>query len=137
MHNFTISSHSGIFPYKSTTITALVFLVIHFVIVSALKHKVFGSMSANTGFAPTYKIGEADATQVKSGTITSSPFLISRAIRAKCNAAVQCEVFKTNFFPIYFEKYLENFSLYLFIFGPQPFLIASFAYKISVFVIDG
>ena len=53
-------------------------------------HHVSGSMSANTGIAPTYTSGAAVATHVDSGTITSSPGPMPSARMARCSAEVQC-----------------------------------------------
>jgi len=55
---------------------ALVFAVTLFSIDEGRILKVFGSISANTGFAPMYRSGMEVAVQVKSGTITSSPACI-------------------------------------------------------------
>ena len=49
---------------------------------------VFGSMSANTGVAPTIAIASALATNVNGVVMTSSPGPMSRARSAKCRASV-------------------------------------------------
>ena len=49
---------------------------------------VTGSMSANTGVAPTCSITWADAQKVNGVVITSSPGPMSWATRARCRAAV-------------------------------------------------
>ena len=67
---------------------ALVFLVIFFTIDSGSIVKSSFKISTKTGFAPVDAIAFALATNVKDGTITSSPFLISNAYSAACNAAV-------------------------------------------------
>ena len=45
-------------------------------------------MSTNTGLAPTEITALAVATKVNDGMRTSSPYFISRASKAACNAAV-------------------------------------------------
>ena len=60
-------------PYRCTGIIAFVLLVIFCRADSGSMHQVAGSMSAKIGVAPTYRTAEAVATQVTSGTITSSP----------------------------------------------------------------
>ena len=50
--------------------------------------KVSGSISAKTGVAPTIPIASVVATKVNAVVITSSPFPISKALKAKCSASV-------------------------------------------------
>ena len=52
------------------------------------KHSVSGLISQNTGVAPLNITELAEAINVISGTITSSPGPISRAFKAQNNAAV-------------------------------------------------
>jgi hypothetical protein len=56
------------------------------------RHQLPGSTSANTGVAPTYATALAVATQVMSGTMTSSPGPMPRACMAMCSAPVQLDV---------------------------------------------
>ena len=56
--------------------------------VSAVILNVFSSISTNTGVAPTYLIASAVAIKVKALVITSSPFVIPSASRARCKASV-------------------------------------------------
>ncbi len=50
--------------------------------------KVTGSISTNTGFAPSLAIQPAVAKKVKGVVITRSPCPVSRAIRARSSASV-------------------------------------------------
>ena len=54
--------------------------------------KVTGSMSTNTGLAPTYSTAFAVAIKVNGVVITSSPGPISWASKATCSAVVPEEV---------------------------------------------
>ena len=67
-------------------------------------------ISAITGLALHAKIAFASATNVKSGIITSSFFLIPYAISDKCKAAVQFDTAIAYFALEYLEKSLSNFS---------------------------
>ena len=49
---------------------------------------VSGSISTNTGVAPTMPIASVVATKVNATVITSSPAPISSALKAKCSASV-------------------------------------------------
>ena len=60
-----------------------------------------GSMSAKIGVAPVYRTADAVATQVTSGTITSSPGPIPSASNDRCIAPVQLLVGKANLAPTY------------------------------------
>jgi hypothetical protein len=74
------------------TITALVFGVINDSnFVSSMVISIGETISQKTGSAPTYLTAFTVATNVREGTITSSPFPIPKAHKAKCNAAVQFE----------------------------------------------
>ena len=70
-------------PAKCTGIMALVDGVISFSMFSGTIFKVFLSISARIGFAPTKRIVFIVAANVIGVVITSSPGPISRAIRAK------------------------------------------------------
>ena len=79
-------------PYKWTGMIALVLGVIFFLIDLGHMVHVSFSISTNIGVAPTYLTTLAVATQVISGTITSSPFLIPNPKSIRCNAPVQLDV---------------------------------------------
>ena len=67
---------------------AFVFGVIAFSIFAGSILNVSGSISTNTGFAPTIPIASDVATNVNAVEITSSPAPISKALKAKCKASV-------------------------------------------------
>tara|TARA_B100000700_G_C15055478_1_gene862587 strand:+ start:4262 stop:4537 length:276 start_codon:yes stop_codon:yes gene_type:complete len=79
-------------PYKCTGIIALVFLVIYFSIKVSSILFVIGSISTNTGLAPTDNIEFTVATNVNPVVITSSPFPMLLANNAICKAVVPDEV---------------------------------------------
>ena len=89
---------------------ALVFLLIFFFIDFGHMVHVSGSISVKTGLAPTYLTALAVATQVVSGTITSSPFLISQDLSIKCIAPVQLEVGIAYLTLKYFLKLFSNLT---------------------------
>src|SRR6187401_2022181 len=64
-------------------------------------------MSQKTGFAPRYSTTLAVETQVKAGTITSSPGFKLSAATAMCSAVVHELVATENFDPV---KSLKEFS---------------------------
>ena len=68
------STRSGARPLKSTGIIALVFFDTSFFVFSKSRHKFFLFISTNPTFEPAKIIEFGDATNVKSGTITSSLF---------------------------------------------------------------
>ena len=76
-------SIAGMLPYRSTKITAFVRSVIAASKESGRMHQVASSTSTNTGVAPTYDIGAADAIHVLSGMMTSSPGPTPSAIRLR------------------------------------------------------
>ena len=67
-------------------------------------------MSVTIGLALHAKTAFASATNVKSGIITSSSFLIPNAFNDKCNAAVQFETATAYFAFVYLQKSVSNFS---------------------------
>ena len=75
-------------PFISTGIIALVLLVTRFGSFDKSKFRVFDSISTRIGFAPVISIAFADATKVKSGTITSSPFPTPKDLSPTYNAVV-------------------------------------------------
>ena len=68
-------------------------------------------MSVTIGLALHAKIAFASATNVKSGIITSSSFLIPNTFNDKCNAAVQFETATAYFAFVYLQKLVSNFSV--------------------------
>ncbi len=90
---FSFNSFSGCilsgFPPHETGIIHFVFLVIAFSTSSASMLYVDKSTSTNTGFAPTHLTTFPVAGCVKSGTITSSPCLTFRTLKANSKAVVQ------------------------------------------------
>ena len=75
-------------PYKCTTMMARVRGVMRLAISAAEILKVSGSMSANTGAAPSALTALPVATNVKGGRITSSPAATPTDRSAKINASV-------------------------------------------------
>ncbi len=71
-----------------TTIMALVLDVRCFSTASASKHRVFGFISANTGFPPAKKTEATVAENVFVGTTTSSSFPMPQHLRAISRALV-------------------------------------------------
>ena len=69
--------------------------------------------STKIGFAPTYFIEFTVATYVNVGTITSSPFFISRDNKAKCKAAVPLTHEIAYFNLTNSLNFLSNFSIYM------------------------
>ena len=91
---------------------AFVFFVISFFILSTQIHKLSLSISAKTTFAPVYFTALAVATNVKSGTITSSPLEIPNAAKAKCKAVVPFDVVRANLVSQYFANFFSKVSMY-------------------------
>ena len=67
---------------------ALVFEVILSAIKDGLMVQVVSSISTKTGIAPAKEIAERVGTQVLATVITSSPYSIPQATKAKCKASV-------------------------------------------------
>ena len=82
-HILRIFSFSTACPVKSTATTAFVFSVIHFSMLSGSILYVLRLISANTGFAPTYRAQLADAANVIGVVMTSSPGPIPAAMQAQ------------------------------------------------------
>ena len=62
-------------------------------------------MSAKTGVAPTYRTALAVATNVREGTMTSSPGPMSSASSERCKAAVHEETATACLAPVYTSKF--------------------------------
>ena len=92
---------------------AFVFLVTRLSNCSASIHHVSKSTSAKIGVAPVYFIALAVATQVNSGTITSSPSFIPHASKDKYKAPVQEDVANAYLLPTKLAKSDSNLSRYL------------------------
>ncbi len=66
---------------------------------STFMHQVSSSMSTKTGSAPQYLTALAVATQLISGTITSSPGPTPRPRSVRCRAPVQLDVVRAKRVP--------------------------------------
>src|SRR5271157_547205 len=102
-------------PYRSTGMMALVFLVIFFSTSSGSMLKVSASMSAKTGFAPVNRMLFAVAIKVNGVVMTSSPFPMPFANNATCRAAVPELTAIAWSTPMYFLNESSN----SFTFGPS------------------
>ena len=74
--------------------------------------KVGKSMSQKTARPPRYSTALAVATQVKAGTITSSPGPTPMIVMATCNAVVQFETATACFTPVNSANFRSNSATY-------------------------
>jgi len=110
-----ISSISAICPKRWTGIMALVFGVIAFSINSGTMLNISGSVSTNTGVAPSLLITPAVAKNVNGDVITSSPGPIFNAIRERSKASVP----DATPMPCLTSQYAAKFASSSFTSGPR------------------
>src|SRR5262245_46526904 len=103
----------------------------------ASMHHVSGSTSANTGVAPTYVTGAADAIHVLSGTTTSSPGPTSSATSERCSALVHDGSAIACATPMCSANARSNRSWYMPALPYHAFVTASVTYAISFSLIQG